>query len=96
MGTAYIAVKDVGPPTPLPSGTVPKRFQSKHKPTSTLSKPTDVFPTGIVAHEGAEPVMEPQHPQGKGAAKDPDDLEGIGDEELEGLEEVDEQILDDI
>ena len=51
---------------PLPSGTVPKRFKSKHKPTSTLSKPTDVVPTGIVAHEGAEPVMEPRGPRGKG------------------------------
>ena len=92
MGTEDIAVKDVGPPIPLPSGTVPKRFKSKHKATSTLSKPTEVVPTGIVAHEGAEPVMEPQGTQGKGAAKpgDPDDLEVIGDEELEGLKEVDE------
>ena len=60
------------------------------KPTSTLSKPTNVVPTGIVAHEGAEPVIEPWGPQGEGAAKDPDDLEAIGDEELEGMEEVDE------
>ena len=62
MGTADIAVKDVGSPIPLPFGTIPKRFKSKHKPTSTLSKPTNVVPTGIVAHEGAEPVMEPQGP----------------------------------
>ena len=34
--------------------------------------------------------MEPQGPQGEGAGKDPDDLDGIGDEELEGLEEMDE------
>ena len=89
MGTADIAVKDVGPPIPLPF--VTKRFKSKHKPTSTLYKPTDVVPTSIVAHEGAEPVMEPQGTQGEGTAKpgDPGDLEAIGDEELEGLEEVD-------
>ena len=80
MGTTDIAVKDFGPPIPLPSGTVPKRFKRKHKPTST---PTDVFHAGIVAHEGAEPVMEPQGTQGEGTAKpgDSDDLEAIGDEE---------------
>ena len=85
-------VPNVGPPIPLPSGTVPNRFKSKHKPTFTLSKPTDVFPTGIVGHEGAEHIMEPQGTRGEGAAKpgDPDDLETIGDEELEGLEEVDQ------
>ena len=66
MGTADIAVKDVDPPIPLPSDTVPKRFKSKHKPTSTWSTPTDVIPTGIVAHEGAEPVMEPQVQSRKG------------------------------
>ena len=50
MGIADIAVKDVGLSIPLPSDTVPKRFKSKHKPTPTLSKCTDVVPTGIVAH----------------------------------------------
>ena len=72
------------------SGTVPKRFKSKHKPTSNLSEPTDVVPTVIVVHEGAEPVMEPQGTWGEGAAKpgDPDDLEEIGDEKQEELKEV--------
>ena len=61
-----IAVKYVGPPIPLPSGTVPKRFKSKHKPTSTLSKPTDVFPTGIYHMEELSLLGNHRVQRGKG------------------------------
>ena len=53
MGTANIAIKDVGSVVPFPSGVQPKRFKSKHKPSATVSKDKDVVvPTGlVVAHE---------------------------------------------
>ena len=53
MGTANIAIKDVGSVVPFPFGVQPKRLKSKHKPSATVSKNPDVVvPTElVVSHE---------------------------------------------
>ena len=97
MGTGNIAIKDVGSVVPFPSGVQPKRFKSKHKLSATVSKDKDVvLPTGlVVAHEpqdqGGVEGAEGGGPQGE---QIPDELVGIPDEELEGLEEVEDPVED--
>ena len=82
---------------PFPSGVQPKRFKNKHKSSATVSKDTDVVvPTGlVVGHEpqdqGGVEGDEGGGPQGE---QMPDELAGIPDEELEGLEEEEDPAED--
>ena len=97
IGTANMAIKDVGSVVPFPSGVQPKWFKNNHKPSATVSKDKDVvLPTGlVVAHEpqdqGGVEGAEGGGPQGE---QIPGELAGIPDEELEGLEEVEDPAED--
>ena len=73
----------------------PKKFKSRHLPTSTQSSANPIVPTGLVANV-SEPqdqggVQEGQVPEGPvnvPEPQDPDELAVIPEEELEGLEDV--------
>ena len=106
VGAAHIAVPNIGPGVSLPPGVQPKKFKSRHKtPASTVCKnPNPIaVSTGLVAHQpqdfggvkGAEGDATGGGTEGDTQAEavteaDPDNLEGISEKELEGLEEVDD------
>ena len=103
-GSANVTVQDVSSGIPGPSRVVPKKFKSRYKPpTATITSETVKTPVvstgqtepqdqGGVATAGAEggategAATGDSQPQGE----DPDNLQDIPDEELEGLEDVDD------
>ena len=95
VGTANITVSDIGPGVSFLPSVKPKKFKSRHLPTSTQSSANPMVPTGLVANV-SEPqdqggVKEGQVPEGAVDApnpQEPDELAAIPEEELEGLEEV--------
>ena len=95
VGTADVTVCDIGPGVSFPPGVKPKKFKSRHLPTSTQSSANPFVPTGLVANV-SEPqdqggVQEGQVPECAVDApepQDPDELAAIPEEELEGLEDV--------
>ena len=90
-------VSDIVPGVSFPPSVRPKKFKSRHVPTSTQSSANPIVSTGLVAN-----VSEPQDQGGveegqvlEGAVdapnpQDPDELAAIPEEELEGLEQVDD------
>ena len=104
VGGAQIAVHDVGPGVSLPPRVKPKKFKSRHKtPAATVSTNPPVVPIGLVAHEPQDQGGVAGNEGGDGAPEgetqpqgvtednpDPDNLAAIADEELEGLEDVED------
>ena len=95
IGTADVTVQDIGPGISGPSRMVPKKFKSRYKPpTSTVKTPvvstgqTEPQDQGGVATAGAEGGAAEGGTQPQ--VEDPDNLKDIPDEELEGLEDVDD------
>ena len=91
VGTANITVSDIDPGVSFPPSVNPKKFKSRHLPTSTQSSANHIVPTGLVTNV-SEPqdqggVEEGQVPEGAVDApnpQDPDELAAIPEEELEG------------
>ena len=95
VGTANITVSDISPGVSFPPSVKPKKFKSRHLPTSTQSSANPIVPTGLVANvselQDQGGVEEGQVPEGTVDApnpQDPDELSAIPEEEMEGLEEV--------
>lgn len=98
VGTADITVPDIGPGISLSPGVKPKKFKSRHKtPIATVTSKTPVVSTGQSEPQDQGGVATAGAPEGdtqpQGVTEDnpdPDNLAAIADEELEGLEDVDD------
>ena len=106
METANVTVQDVSSGISGPSRVVPKKFKSRYKPpTATVTYETVKTPVvstgqteaqgqGGVATAGTEGGAAECATEGdtqpQGEEPDPDKLEEISDEELEGFEDVDD------